>query len=129
MSHCSREQLTDEWRRSVEVLADILGERVDTASVPGGYYSGRVAETAAAAGIRVLFNSEPTTAIETVNGCLVVGRYNIFRGTEPRVSGELVSANSRARSKEWLYWNLKKVLKKTAGGPYLMARQWLLREG
>jgi hypothetical protein len=36
---------------------------MDTASVPGGYYSDRVAETAAAAGIRILFNSEPTTKV------------------------------------------------------------------
>jgi peptidoglycan/xylan/chitin deacetylase (PgdA/CDA1 family) len=129
MSHCSREELSDEWSRSVNILSDILAEPVDTASVPGGYYSEAVAETAAAAGIRILLNSEPTTAIHSVNGCLVVGRYNIFRGTPPRVSGDLVSIQSSARDKQWLYWNLKKVLKKSAGRPYLAARQWLLRKG
>jgi peptidoglycan/xylan/chitin deacetylase (PgdA/CDA1 family) len=129
MSHCSKEELTDEWTRSTKILSDILGEPIDTASVPGGYYSDRVAETAAAAGIRVLFNSEPTTAVQNVAGCLVVGRYNIFRGTPPTVSGDLVSLHSTARSRQWLYWNFKKVLKKSAGRPYLAARQWLLREG
>jgi peptidoglycan/xylan/chitin deacetylase (PgdA/CDA1 family) len=129
MSHCSKEQLMDEWTRSVHALSEILGEAVDTASVPGGYYSGRVAETAAAAGIRVLFNSEPTTAIHAVGECLVVGRYNIFQGMAARVSGELVSVRSGARSKQWLYWNFKKVLKTSAGRPYLAMRQWLLREG
>ena len=129
MSHCSCEQLTEEWVRSTKLLSDILGELVDTASVPGGYYSDRVAETAAAAGIRILFNSEPTTRIYKVSGCLVVGRYNIFRGISPVVSGDLVSVDSRARSKQWLYWNFKKVLKKSAGRPYLAARQWLLRRG
>ncbi len=129
MSHCSQEELTDEWTRSTKMLSDILGEPVDTASVPGGYYSDRVAETAAAAGIRILFNSEPTTAVQNVTGCLVVGRYNIFRGTPPSVSGDLVSLHSSARSRQWLYWNFKKVLKKSAGWPYLAARQWLLREG
>jgi len=129
MSHCSREQLMDEWTRSINLLSDILGEPVDTASVPGGYYSVRVAETAAAAGVRILFNSEPTTAVHAVSGCLVVGRYNIFRGTPPGVSGDLVSVHSRARSRQWLYWNFKKVLKRSAGRPYLAARQWLLREG
>ena len=111
------------------MLSDILGEQVDTASVPGGYYSDRVAETAAAAGVRILFNSEPTIAVDSVMGCLVVGRYNIFRGTRPGVSGDLVSFHSRARSRQWFYWNLKKVLKRTAGRPYLAARQWLLRKG
>jgi peptidoglycan/xylan/chitin deacetylase (PgdA/CDA1 family) len=129
MSHCSREELTDEWIRSINILSDILGEQVDTASVPGGYYSKRVGEAAAAAGVRVLFNSEPTTAVHAVFGCLVVGRYNIFRGTPPSLSGDLVSAHSKARSRQWLFWNFKKLGKRVAGRPYLAARQWLLRKG
>ena len=129
MSHCSVDELTDEWTRSIKVLSDILGEQVDTASVPGGYYSIRVAETAAAAGVRILFNSEPTTEVHSVSGCLVIGRYNILRGTLPCVSGDLVSVRSSARSRQWLYWNFKKVLKRSAGRPYLAARQWLLRRG
>jgi peptidoglycan/xylan/chitin deacetylase (PgdA/CDA1 family) len=129
MSHCSQKQLTDEWSRSIEILSDILGERVDTASVPGGYYSTRVGETAAGTGVRVLFNSEPTTKIRNVLGCLVVGRYNIFRGIPPAVSGELVSVRSQARSRQWLYWNFKKIAKRVAGRPYLAARQLLLRKG
>jgi peptidoglycan/xylan/chitin deacetylase (PgdA/CDA1 family) len=129
MSHCSNKALTEEWTRSIKILSDILGEPVDTASVPGGYYSRRVGETAAAAGVRVLFNSEPTTAIRSVGGCLVVGRYNIFRGLSPHVSGALVSARSDARSRQWIYWNLKKIVKTVAGRPYLVARRWLLRKG
>jgi peptidoglycan/xylan/chitin deacetylase (PgdA/CDA1 family) len=129
MSHCSNEVLTEEWTRSIEILSDILGEQVDTASVPGGYYSHRVGETAAAAGIRVLFNSEPTTTVRSVAGCLLVGRYNVFRGSSPLVSGALVSAGSGARSRQWIYWNLKKIAKTVAGRPYLAARRWLLRKG
>ncbi len=129
MSHCSEGQLIDEWTRSIRVLSDILGEQVDTASVPGGYYSKRVAETAATAGIRVLFNSEPTTAVYPVLGCMVIGRFNIFRGMPARISGELVSVHSAARSRQWLHWNLKKIAKMAAGQPYLAARQWLLRKG
>ena len=129
MSHCSQEQLTDEWSKSIHLLSEILGEPVDTASVPGGYYSKRVAETAAATGIRMLFNSEPTTRIHSVLGCLVIGRYNIFRGTPADVSGDLVSLHSQARSHQWMYWNFKKVAKKVAGRPYLAVRQLLLRKG
>jgi peptidoglycan/xylan/chitin deacetylase (PgdA/CDA1 family) len=129
MSHCSKEELADEWTRSIKILSDILGEQVDTASVPGGYYSKRVGETAAAAGVRVLFNSEPTTAVHAVLGCMVVGRYNVFRGMPPSISGELVSVHSEARTRQWLYWNSKKIVKRVAGRPYLAARQWLLRKG
>ena len=127
MSHCSSQELSEEWTRSIQTLSGILGEQVDTASVPGGYYSQRVGEAAAGAGVRVLFNSEPTTAIHSVCGCLVVGRYNIFRGTPPALSGDLVSVHSKARSRQWLYWNFKKLAKRVAGRPYLATRRWLLR--
>jgi len=129
MSYCSKVELANEWTMSITILSDILGEQVDTASVPGGYYSNRVGEAAAAAGVRVLFNSEPTTAVHVTVGCLVVGRYNIFRGMSPEVSANLVSIHSDARSRQWLYWNLKKFAKTSAGMPYLAARQWLLRKG
>jgi len=128
MSHCSEEVLMTEWTTSIKMLSDILNEQVDTASVPGGYYSYRVAETASKAGIRVLFNSEPTTAVRHVLGCMVVGRYNLFRAMPPVLSGDLVSARSSARSSQWLYWNFKKLAKNFAGRPYLAARRWLLRE-
>lgn len=61
ISSCSRERLLDEWQRSCDVLSEIIRQPVTTASVPGGFYSRDVARAAAAAGIRVLFNSEPTT--------------------------------------------------------------------
>jgi peptidoglycan/xylan/chitin deacetylase (PgdA/CDA1 family) len=129
MSHCTPEELTTEWTTSIQALSDILGEKVDTASVPGGYYSRKVGETAAAAGVRVLFNSEPTTRIEIVAGCFIVGRFNVFRATSPNVSADLVAFRSTCRSRQWFYWNTKKIAKTLAGKPYLATRQWLLRKG
>jgi len=51
MSFCSRAELLQEWGRSCEILAGILGAPVTVASVPGGFYSRAVAEAAAEAGI------------------------------------------------------------------------------
>ena len=127
MSQCSREQLLHEWTTSIQILSDILGEPVDTASVPGGYYSKLVGQTAAAVGVRVLFNSEPTTEVRHIFGCVLVGRFNIFRATPPSLSEKLVSEKSKARLQQWLFWNSKKIVKTVAGRPYLAARQFLLR--
>jgi peptidoglycan/xylan/chitin deacetylase (PgdA/CDA1 family) len=129
MSYCSREILLDEWTSSVRFLSETVGEPVTTASVPGGYYSRLVGEAAADAGIRVLFTSEPVTNIEKVGECLVLGRFNIFQGAPPQLSAELVSLSSKARWRQWLFWNLKKAGKSIAGRPYLVARQYLLRNG
>ena len=127
MSALSLQALVEEWSRSAKVLSDIIGEQVKMASVPRGYYSKRVAEAAAVAGIEVLFNSEPTIKVRNVNGCLVLGRFTLLQGMAPSVSGELVSERSTARRKQWLHWNLKKLFKLVGGKLYLQARERLLR--
>src|SRR5207247_10334893 len=50
MSHHTLGDIIHEWSRSSAVLADILGQQILTASVPGGYYSEKVARAAAIAG-------------------------------------------------------------------------------
>jgi peptidoglycan/xylan/chitin deacetylase (PgdA/CDA1 family) len=127
MSHCDDKKLAEEWTRSVEMLSDLLGEKIGIASVPGGYYSRRVAQSAAAAGVQILFNSEPTTRITRVSGCFVLGRYTVVRGMPARLSGRLASADGAARSRQWIFWNLKKTAKAVGGKHYLIARRYLLR--
>lgn len=126
MASCDDETLANEWTKSVEALAQLIGEQVDTASVPGGYYSRRVAEAAAAAHIKILFNSEPTTKIVRVRDCLVFGRFTVVRGMPSRVSAQLASADRTTLSRQWIFWNLKKIAKRGAGTHYLTARRYLL---
>ena len=125
ISNCSREQLLDEWQRSRAVLSEIIGQPVTTASVPGGFYSREVARAAAASGIEVLFNSEPTTGLLDVEGCLIVGRYNVYRGMPADDAASLVSSPLR-RWRQLAFWNAKKVAKAIAGPAYKGLRQRLL---
>jgi peptidoglycan/xylan/chitin deacetylase (PgdA/CDA1 family) len=116
MSEIPSDQLAAEWKDSVAVLSEILGEPVRSASVPGGFYSPRVAEAAAAAGIRALFTSEPTTRVTEVAGCIVLGRYTVYRGLSAEYAGELAAGSRIALTKQQLLWGVKKVLK-TAAAP------------
>jgi len=93
MALCKPAEPKREWTESVRVLAAILDSPVRIASVPGGYYLKSVAHEAAAAGIEVLFNSEPITRPQRVSGCLVVGRFSIRQG----VSGRHGCAHRRRR--------------------------------
>ena len=52
-------------RNYLQETLTLLGHQVVAASLPGGYYSPRVADTAREAGLQVLFTSEPTTAVPT----------------------------------------------------------------
>ena len=128
MSHCPRAQLEREWKESVRVLSDIMGEKARVASVPGGYYSRGVAEAAAASGIEVLFNSEPTSRVERVDNCLVVGRYSIVRGDSSATAARLACGDWRPRLRQFLVWNAKKVAKRLGGNYYLAIRKSLLRK-
>jgi peptidoglycan/xylan/chitin deacetylase (PgdA/CDA1 family) len=120
-------ELLDEWRRSRDVLSETLGEDVVVASVPGGFYSERVARAAARAGIRILFNSEPTTAIRRVDGCLILGRYSIMRQTAAETAGAIVGGRLSPRYRQYLYWNGKKVAKMLAGPLYARIRKSMLK--
>lgn len=123
MSHCSWERLLEEWERSVHVLSDILGEQVSVASLPGGYYSTQVAEAAFRAGIRVLFISEPTTRCHFVEGCLILGRYTIWRGMPPETAAGIVAGKLSPRLKQFAFWNLKRLAKTLGGKYYLRLRE------
>ena len=122
MSYCTSDQLDSEWQESVETLSGILGKRVVTASVPGGYYSRRVASSAAKAGVRLLFTSEPVTSPARVDGCVVLGRFTVKRGRDPEWSSAIAGGEWQPQVEEYLFWNAKKLVKKALGTVWLRAR-------
>jgi peptidoglycan/xylan/chitin deacetylase (PgdA/CDA1 family) len=127
MARCSAAELDDEWRRSVLSLSDILGEPIQVASVPGGHYSRDVALAAARSGIKLLFNSEPVTRSQTVGDCLVLGRFTAKRGYQPRWPAAIVAGDRQLHTREYLFWNAKKLAKTILGGAWLRARVMLLK--
>lgn len=129
MARCSYEEMLGEWRTSVAFLSDALGREVSVASVPGGYYSRRVAEAAGEAGIRHLFTSEPTAGLQRVGDCLVVGRYTVQRWTTPRAAAGIASGRLGPRLRQAVLWNAKKATKAVGGELYLRARKALIGRG
>jgi peptidoglycan/xylan/chitin deacetylase (PgdA/CDA1 family) len=127
ISHCDDSELAHEWRESVKILSSLISEPVTVASVPGGFYSRRVAEAAAAAGIRYLFTSEPTARVRTVNGCAILGRYYVQRGMSPEMSAAFAVGRRSARMKQAMLWKLKKAAKTLGGGMYVKARLAVFR--
>jgi peptidoglycan/xylan/chitin deacetylase (PgdA/CDA1 family) len=127
ISACSPVELRHEWVDSVAVLESILGRRVHVASVPGGFYSGAVGEAAAAAGIRALFTSEPTTRIARIGECVLLGRYGIWRGMPPSTSGAIAAGALAPRLRQAAWWRVKKAAKALPGDPYAKLRGVMLR--
>lgn len=127
MSHCTPAELRREWTESIELLSDALGERVTSASVPGGYYSRAVAEAASEAGIETLFTSEPTLSVRRTNSCLVFGRLTVQRWMSAETAAALACGRVAPRLRQVLYWNAKKATKRVGGEYYLRLRKALLK--
>ena len=128
MAYCTAEEMRREWRTSTKKLADITGEAVMVASVPGGYFSRHVAETAAESGIRVLFNSEPVTKVYDVNGCSVLGRFTIKQDTPAETVRRIASGSMSYRLGQFAFWNTKKAAKNLGGELYLsLTRKYLAK--
>lgn len=126
ISSCSFDQIHREWTESMARLTDILGEQIQMASVPGGYYSAKVAKAAAAAGIRTLFTSEPTIKAERVEQCVVVGRFTIRQGTSAATAAALARSEFLPRVQQSALWNTKKALKAVGGEAWLKVRKRVL---
>ena len=126
MAALTPDRMENEWRQSLARLEDILGKSVGVASVPGGYYSRLVARTAAAAGIEVLFNSEPTAVASITHGCLVLGRYVVKRGMGPEWAAGFAGGHIGPRWKQAALWKVKKMVKGLGGSAYLRMRQAIL---
>ena len=128
MSQTPWERMVSEWRDSRARLAEIVGHTVEFASVPGGYYSRKVAQAAAQAGIRTLFTSEPTARVEMVDGCQVLGRYVVQRGMGPEWSAGFAAGRMMPRLRQALLWKTKQAAKLLSGGLYLRAREAILKK-
>jgi peptidoglycan/xylan/chitin deacetylase (PgdA/CDA1 family) len=126
MAACTPAQLDREWTESVRRLEDMLGENVEVASIPGGYYSRKVGAAAARAGLRVLFNSEPVRRVHRVDRCLIIGRFGIQQGVAPSWVGAVVRGELAPRAGRYLHWNAKKLLKRLGGDSWLRMRRYLI---
>jgi peptidoglycan/xylan/chitin deacetylase (PgdA/CDA1 family) len=126
MAALSRAEMDREWRESIARLSEVLGEAVKTASVPGGYYSREVGESAAAAGIEALFTSEPTARVGMLGGCQVFGRYVMQRGMAPGWSAGFAAGRVSYCWRQSALWKVKRVAKFMGGGAYLKLRESIL---
>ena len=126
MASCTDDEMRSEWRASVKKLSDIIGKTVATASVPGGYFSRRVAKSAAECGIKFLFNSEPVTRVYEVDGCKVFGRYTIKQNTTTDMLDKIVRGNALDKFQQYAFWNSKKIAKKIGGRIYVSATRKIL---
>jgi peptidoglycan/xylan/chitin deacetylase (PgdA/CDA1 family) len=112
MSELSFDEALAEWEASVARLSDILRGTVNTGSIPGGYYSRKVARAARRCGIDVLFTSEPVRTTRLVEGLVVVGRYAMRRDTTPEEAAGAAVGRASVWLPQYAAWKLRKPFKR-----------------
>ena len=95
----SMDAMREEWRVSVRMLEDLLGEPCLAASVPGGDLSSLVIETAAEAGFRYLLTSEPVLHPSRCGNCWILGRLCLKAETSPAAVGRLLRFRGWGRAR------------------------------
>ncbi|AHG90045.1 polysaccharide deacetylase [Gemmatirosa kalamazoonensis] len=128
ISHLPEPQIRAEWLDSVRRLADLVGDRIRTGSVPAGFYSDRVADAAADAGIEVLFTSEPTAAVARRGRCTILGRYAIMRDDDADVPQALARDSWLPQARQAALWKAKKAVKAIGGERWLAFRRRVLAD-
>lgn len=129
MSRMPREKVRAEWRESLDVLADITGRPITSASVPSGYSSRTVAEEADACGITELYTQEPTTSPTRVGRCTVLGRYTVRRWTTAPAIAALARRSWTTHASYRALWLAKQLPKALPGGVYTSVRRTAFRWG
>jgi peptidoglycan/xylan/chitin deacetylase (PgdA/CDA1 family) len=101
----SYSQMQYEWTYSRECLADILGEPVAAAAIPGGHGNYLTERAAASAGYRFLFTSIPRKVPWITDCMLCIGRVCAKKGTPvTRISA---LAHGRGFTQQMCVWRMK----------------------
>lgn len=127
MAVLSKDELLFEWKESVRILSNILGRPVSIASIPNGYDSKEVIDTAIATGITELHTSRPTMDVDVRKGCKVVGRYVIH----DKMSNDYVSSiiqDSTVRRKLYWRWQAINLIKLLLGNSYNRVKMLIRRK-
>jgi peptidoglycan/xylan/chitin deacetylase (PgdA/CDA1 family) len=119
----ARTEQLDEWRRSRETLAELLRAPPVGASVPGGFFTPTVAETAAEAGYEWLMTSEPESRVRSGWGIPVMGRYTIWATTPASRAAAYARGARVPRARLWLEWNAKQRAKRLSPRAFEAARR------
>jgi len=119
-------ELADEWARSRALLEDLLGEPVESASIPYGYAPQRVIEAACVAGYRHVFTSEPRTRPENVDGSNVYGRFSVISDTPAERVAAIATFSRATLVRERAFWETRRVAKLMLGPAFEQVRDRLL---
>ena len=113
----SEGEIHEEWRRSYEILKDILGKKDLPMSIPNGYASKTIMEEAIMCGFTDIYTSQPTTKTKLFQKHKVIGRYVVQDNMTTNDVLRIVNSKGY-RLKMYLKWHLLNIVKGVLGESY-----------
>lgn len=123
MKKLSLIELENEWKTSIEKLQNIINDKIEYASIPGGSFSSKMTSTFKKLGIKTVFTSVPTLEINMIDNVTIIGRYTILGNTRLSDIKDLIKSYSIVRIKQAIAWYLMDLLKVVLGPIYLNLRK------
>lgn len=123
-----KDAINYEWSRSIEILSDIISEKITTASIPNGFYSETSRIALEKNHIDLIFTSLPANKIAfTPEGSMILGRFVIKNNTSCRRLSQLMSGNSLRLIYEITKWQMLAASRSILGNYYYQFRDSLLK--
>ncbi|NDP27151.1 MAG: polysaccharide deacetylase family protein [Flavobacterium sp.] len=121
-------EIEKEWTNSVEILNNIISEKVKVASIPGGFYSRQSRIALLKNGIEMVFTSVPTKKIKHEDEVqYILGRFTIKNGIYNELIIELLKNNSVRQYYEFVKWRGLALIRSLLGNNYYLIREVLLK--
>ncbi len=103
------DEVLNEWRTSIDILEEIIQDKVVCAAVPFGIISEKVRLSAQRAGIRYLFSSDTKFTAKITEPFNILGRVSIRKNTSLQEINKLV--HFKGLKKLEMIFRLKKAVK------------------
>ena len=117
MSILSEDDIETEWNASIKKLEEIVGCKVEYASIPNGFASEVIYRKAKLVGIRYLYTSIPSDKIRIYKDMLLIGRYVVHSSMSSTAVLNLVHS-AFARKQRYARYRIIEFVKFILGNKY-----------
>ena len=113
----------DEWIISRKILEDITGKHIYACSLPGGWFSNKIAIAASEASYTEMFTSKPVIDSFRVANVYIYGRFNIDEAADLNAVPHYLANKGHIREQELKNWERRQLLKVGYPSLYLSLRK------
>ena len=127
MTSLPKKEIEDEWETSINELERILSQKIEYASIPGGYFCDISKNTLSRLGIKYICTSKPTRKIKITNDNIqIIGRFSIEHGNTAKQITSLFSPFSRFGLFQMMRSSIVRFIKAIFGASYYKARNIIM---